>query len=350
MRGLGYDLAGQLTSTVVSAGVFAGDATWTYDAAGNRTTQTQPGSVTGYLSNALNQLTQTQPSPLVVKGLVSQAAAVQVNGVSATVAVDNSFVAQVPAIPGNQVLTVTAQAGAAHSIQRFQVQDGQTLVYDPFGSVIGGTKDSNGLRYVGAAGVFSDDDLGLQYMWNRWYDPQLGRFISRDPLGFGGGDLNLYSYVGNNPLNGIDPMGLTNWSMVGGGVLKAGGGALGFAGLGSASTLTFGLAAPLVIVGAPASGWALLSGLGDIKNGFADKSESIPTIGEVVGPQAGPVAGPLVSWGIDTALMVPDVITFNMHDPKTYIPIALDVAVPQVDAKAKAFSPQGTGNSSGCKK
>ena len=40
------------------------------------------------------------------------------------------------------------------------------------------------------------------------YDPLLGRFISEDPIGFGGGDINLYGYVRNNPLNFTDPMGL----------------------------------------------------------------------------------------------------------------------------------------------
>ena len=47
----------------------------------------------------------------------------------------------------------------------------------------------------------------MYYYRNRWYDPEIGRFISEDPVGFAGGDINLYSYVGNNPLNFIDPFG-----------------------------------------------------------------------------------------------------------------------------------------------
>jgi uncharacterized protein RhaS with RHS repeats len=42
----------------------------------------------------------------------------------------------------------------------------------------------------------------------RWYSPDMGRFISEDPIGFLGGDTNLYRYVGNNPVNYTDPMGL----------------------------------------------------------------------------------------------------------------------------------------------
>jgi len=42
----------------------------------------------------------------------------------------------------------------------------------------------------------------------RYYDPSTGRFLSEDPIGFEGGDVNLYAYVGNNPLMRIDPTGL----------------------------------------------------------------------------------------------------------------------------------------------
>jgi uncharacterized protein RhaS with RHS repeats len=42
-----------------------------------------------------------------------------------------------------------------------------------------------------------------------------GRFISRDPIGFAGGDVNLYRYVQNNPINWIDPDGLTVYEIKG---------------------------------------------------------------------------------------------------------------------------------------
>ena len=59
-------------------------------------------------------------------------------------------------------------------------------------------------RYTGRE---YDADTGLYYYRNRWYDPETGRFISEDPIGFAGGDINLYSYVGNNPHGYIDPFG-----------------------------------------------------------------------------------------------------------------------------------------------
>ena len=45
------------------------------------------------------------------------------------------------------------------------------------------------------------------YYRARWYDPNLGRFISEDPIGFGGGDINLYGYVWDSPQSFSDPLG-----------------------------------------------------------------------------------------------------------------------------------------------
>ena len=53
-----------------------------------------------------------------------------------------------------------------------------------------------------------DPETGLYYYRARYYDPKAGRFISKDPIGFGGGDVNLFRYVGNDPINWIDPYGL----------------------------------------------------------------------------------------------------------------------------------------------
>lgn len=52
---------------------------------------------------------------------------------------------------------------------------------------------------------------GFYYMRARYYDPEVGRFISEDPIGFEGGDLNLMAYVGNNPIMLVDPEGLSEW-------------------------------------------------------------------------------------------------------------------------------------------
>ncbi|MDX9715706.1 MAG: RHS repeat-associated core domain-containing protein [Dissulfurispiraceae bacterium] len=56
-----------------------------------------------------------------------------------------------------------------------------------------------------------DQETGLYYYRNRYYDANTGRFISKDPIGFSAGDVNLYRYVGNNPVNWVDPEGLKTW-------------------------------------------------------------------------------------------------------------------------------------------
>ena len=53
-----------------------------------------------------------------------------------------------------------------------------------------------------------DGEIGLQYNRARYYDPSTGRWISQDPIGFAGGDANLYRYVGNSPTNATDRCGL----------------------------------------------------------------------------------------------------------------------------------------------
>ena len=75
--------------------------------------------------------------------------------------------------------------------------------YDSFGNAASSIPTS--YQYTGRE---YDADTGLYYYRNRWYDPETGRFISEDPIGFAGGDINLYGYVGNNPHGYIDPFGL----------------------------------------------------------------------------------------------------------------------------------------------
>ncbi|MEP6850585.1 MAG: RHS repeat-associated core domain-containing protein [Acidobacteriota bacterium] len=64
-----------------------------------------------------------------------------------------------------------------------------------------------------------DSFTGLQYNRARWYDPNIGRFISEDPIGFGGRDINLYGYVGDHPTMFRDPSGNIIPVLVAGGVI-----------------------------------------------------------------------------------------------------------------------------------
>jgi RHS repeat-associated protein len=82
-----------------------------------------------------------------------------------------------------------------------------TYTYDPFGSVtISGEPTDNPFQYIGR----ENDGTGLYYYRARYYSPELQRFISEDPIGLDGGDINFYSYAHNNPVNFTDPFGLRN--------------------------------------------------------------------------------------------------------------------------------------------
>ncbi|MBI1760229.1 MAG: RHS repeat protein [Acidobacteria bacterium] len=76
------------------------------------------------------------------------------------------------------------------------------LDYDAYGNSVGSAQT----RYD-YTGRERDLDTGLLYYRARWYDPQAGRFISEDPIGLKGG-MNMFGYVGGNPVGKADPTGL----------------------------------------------------------------------------------------------------------------------------------------------
>ena len=82
----------------------------------------------------------------------------------------------------------------------------EQISYDAWGTI---TSDTNpGFQPFGFAGGLYDADTGLVHFGARDYDPVIGRWTTRDPLGFAGGDTNLYGYVLQDPVNLVDPMGL----------------------------------------------------------------------------------------------------------------------------------------------
>ncbi len=81
----------------------------------------------------------------------------------------------------------------------------QQIEYDEFGRV---TSDSNsGFQPFGFAGGLYDATTGLVRFGARDYDADAGRWTSKDPIGFAGGDSNLYGYVLSDPVNNFDPSG-----------------------------------------------------------------------------------------------------------------------------------------------
>jgi RHS repeat-associated protein len=81
----------------------------------------------------------------------------------------------------------------------------QRLDFDEFGRVL--ADSAPGFQPFGFAGGLYDLDTRLVHFGAREYDAFTGRWMSPDPIRFGGGDANLYAYVANDPVNWIDPTG-----------------------------------------------------------------------------------------------------------------------------------------------
>jgi len=84
----------------------------------------------------------------------------------------------------------------------------QTYSYDSFGNITPSGGITQPFTYTARE---YDSETGLYFYRARYYDPKAGRFITKDPISFAGGDVNLYGYVKNNPVNKTDPHGLKNW-------------------------------------------------------------------------------------------------------------------------------------------
>jgi RHS repeat-associated protein len=113
-------------------------------------------------------------------------------------------------------------AGTIHDSAKYNSSTGLSTVIvhrylDAFGAS-GSYGNFEGHWYDGGpfifTGRFRDAMTGLQWNLHRWYDYTTGRWLSEDPIGFRGGDSNLYRYVGNSPLMRTDPSGLIRFPII----------------------------------------------------------------------------------------------------------------------------------------
>ena len=90
----------------------------------------------------------------------------------------------------------------------------KTLSYDSYGNVISDSNPEFAIPFGFAGGLY-DADTKLIRFGHRDYDPETGRWTARDPIGFAGGDTNLYGYVLGDPVNFIDPDGRLALNIIG---------------------------------------------------------------------------------------------------------------------------------------
>ncbi len=171
---------GQLLQTLTSVG----KTTYWYDALGRRIGKTEAGLTTEYVYDTMD----------VIRSIVSNSQSIDyLRGL----AIDEVWSARqgntlevLARDRLNSVISIIGPAGAALD----------NLQYDEFGSA------SKHISF-GFTGREHDENELIHFR-ARYYDPTLGSFLSEDPIGFGGGDTNLYRYVHNSTPNLTDPLGL----------------------------------------------------------------------------------------------------------------------------------------------
>jgi RHS repeat-associated protein len=196
---LTYDNEGQLISKGSTAYAFdyahrlvqVGTSTFVYDGVGNRISATRAGVTTKYIYDARgNLLAEANASNQIIRHYIYGRGlmAVYTNGTLYNYHFDGT--GNTVALSDQSQTIVNRYAYGAYG----KIKAAEETIQQPF-------------QYVGQLGAFTESE-NFYYMKARYYDAELGRFIKQDPAGISGG-LNLYAYVGGNPLVLVDPTGLS---------------------------------------------------------------------------------------------------------------------------------------------
>jgi RHS repeat-associated protein len=196
-----WDARGRMTQATLPGGQ---SVTYTYDALGRRASRSANGTTTSFLYDGQDVVLDRNNDGSTVDYLNGRGIDTKLRQ-SSTATGSLYFLA-------DHLGSTAALTTASGSVTEFQQ-------YEAFG----GNNGSSLTRY-GFTGRERDEATRLLYYRARWYDPDQGRFLSEDPIGFNGGS-NFFAYAGNDPLSLIDPLGLS-WSTFGQGLAE--GGATGF--------------------------------------------------------------------------------------------------------------------------
>jgi RHS repeat-associated protein len=177
---------------------------FTYDGAGNRLKAIRNGVVAYYIYDAAgNLLAEADETKTIKRYYVWGNGLISLYTINDPIFQTKSFTYHFS--PQGSTLALTDDTGAMKN----------KYAYTVFGELTQEEALPQPFKYVGQYSVMAEPD-NLYYMRARYYDATLGRFLQQDPLGIGGGDINLYAYVGSNPVMGIDPWGLCGTAQQGG--------------------------------------------------------------------------------------------------------------------------------------
>jgi RHS repeat-associated protein len=168
-------------------------ASFQYDAIGRRTGKTMNGVTTTFLYDGEN-IIREQVSGSDTTNLLTGPIDVFYSRTDSTESVSPLFDAL------GSIIALTDSSGTIQT--RYS--------YGPFGATSSsGAASSNSQSFTGR----ENDDVDLYFYRARYYSPAHQRFLSEDPIGFEGGDSNLYGYVGNAPVDQRDAFGLQRSEM-----------------------------------------------------------------------------------------------------------------------------------------
>ncbi len=165
-------------------------ASFDYDAIGRRISKTINGTTTQYLYDSFDIIQELQGGTPTVNYVRS----LKIDEPLTRIKADGTIRHYVADALGS-IIALTDDSGVVQT----------TYTYDPFGNVtVSGETSDNPFQFVGK----ENDGTGLMHEGFRYYSYELQRYISQDPIGLAGGDVNFYARVGNNAVNYVDPLGL----------------------------------------------------------------------------------------------------------------------------------------------
>lgn len=164
--------------------------TYTYDADGRRTARVQSSSITRFAHAGDMEIAEYDGATLTHRYIPG-------HSVDQRVAWKNIAAGTTHYFHADRLGSVQAVVNGANGTVTDQ------YLYTPFGVEEPLAITGNPFRYTGRR---LDPESGLYYYRARYYDPAHGRFLETDPVGYTD-QMNLYAYVGNDPLSATDPMG-----------------------------------------------------------------------------------------------------------------------------------------------